>query len=273
MEPEPLHITDIPCLNHAADTINCVKPPIYECIVGSIEKTFLFYEDHKPGLGYSVLSSFAERVERMIMDRYFNVKPGDVVVDAGSAYGIYTIRALLMGADRVYAFEPISEFVDSLMINLKLNKLEKRIVAANMALWSTSGYIPFDSVLMMSASLENGMYNSQVRAIALDEFFVKSGYNTNRLDFLKIDVEGGEFHVIRGAANTIRKYKPKMIIELHGPMKQINETVNGLVGILQTYVLKDDLKAKIEIIKVERLYAIIEFVSEPQLVPVLPTNK
>ena len=57
-------------------------------------------------------------------------------------------------------------------------------------------------------------YNPQqrVKMTTLDKYW---NGNTKAIDWLKIDVEGAELHVLVGAEQTIRKYKPKIIVESH----------------------------------------------------------
>ena len=56
------------------------------------------------------------------------------------------------------------------------------------------------------------------------------------LDTLKIDVEGYEYKVLKGAEETIRKYKPLLFLEIHGHLlKLYNDTVFGVYNIVKDY--------------------------------------
>ena len=142
--------------------------------------------------------------------RYWNIKPGDHVVDVGASYGAYTLAALVSEAVEVWAFEPEPSVFRDLCKNLDVNGYQgsSRVFAGEIALWDSvtqidmKGYAPH-----WPEQTVTGLYN----AMPFDDL---AGSMT-RFDWFKVDVEGAEERVIRGALHTINKFRPKLIVEAH----------------------------------------------------------
>jgi FkbM family methyltransferase len=153
--------------------------------------------------------AFRERYEPelVILDRL--VGPGQVAVDVGASYGIYTcILARLVGpAGRVYAFEPAAEAAAVLRRNVERNGLgwvEVHQLACGHA--SGSGVLhhePDPSRNWLAASGEG----EEVAVVRLDDV-------VERADFIKIDVEGAEELVLLGAARVVES-RPRILFEVN----------------------------------------------------------
>src|SRR5688572_23377858 len=76
--------------------------------------------------------------ERDFRDRYWKVREGDVVIDAGASYGAYSLTALAAGAAFVFAFEPEPTIAVDLRRNLAANGWEDRCAVVESALWDKS---------------------------------------------------------------------------------------------------------------------------------------
>ena len=144
-----------------------------------------------------------------------DVKKDDVVFDVGAHFGFFSYFALQKGAKKVYAFEPNPYVYKFLKRNVEI--WGDRIIPFDLALHSSDGYgellIPQDET-EMTARLFRGIEESgkkvKVRKVTLDRFVKENA--VKRVDFIKIDVEGGEREVIKGARETIKKFKPRMAI-------------------------------------------------------------
>ena len=144
--------------------------------------------------------------EHDFRERYWNPQPGDVVVDAGASYGSYTLTALACGAD-VWAFEPEPTVMVDLERNVRENGWQNRCDLHTCGLWDK------DAVVDMRSYAQHWPEDT-----ITDPFDMKrldDVFTGDRLDWLKIDTEGAEERVVRGALDTIRKHKPKMIVECH----------------------------------------------------------
>lgn len=153
------------------------------------------------------------------------VKPGDVVLDIGANIGAHTLPlARLVGeTGQVIAFEPTSFAIHKLVANLSLNQeLVARVTALQMMLVAERG-APLESAIFSSWPLVSSkdlhekhkgrlMNTTGAVSATLDQTIEE--LNLNRLDFIKLDVDGHEFEVLCGAMETIGKHKPRILLEL-----------------------------------------------------------
>lgn len=148
------------------------------------------------------------------MNEYFVPKIGDVVVDVGAHIGKYTLLwAKKVGkAGHVVALEPKPENYRMLQHNIADNRLEN-ISAFNAAAWNRAGSLTL-FLGESSASASVHQYYSRnhisVPAFSLDELLK----DYVRVDWLKVDVEGAEVEVLQGAADTLKRFKPKLMLEV-----------------------------------------------------------
>jgi FkbM family methyltransferase len=143
------------------------------------------------------------------------LRPDDLFVDIGANIGAYTVLAGGAVGSHVVAFEPAPTTFQSLLSNIQLNGLANRTVAHNLALGKEEG------VLQMSAGLgtENCVQPTggsadtvTVKVSSLDRILGQS-----QPALLKIDVEGFETEVMRGARAALAKSSLQaMIIEKNG---------------------------------------------------------
>ena len=142
------------------------------------------------------------------------LRPGMTVVEVGANIGAHTVPiARCVGAHgRVLAFEPQRSIFQIMCANLALNGLEQ--VEAH---WAAVGdhqaeiVVPrLDSRAKLNfggLSIVEASSGDVVRLVTLD------GYNLPACHFLKIDVEGMELNVLRGASETIRRHAPVIYAE------------------------------------------------------------
>jgi FkbM family methyltransferase len=153
------------------------------------------------------------------------IREGDVVLDIGANVGAHTLPlAQLVGkSGRVYAFEPTRYAFTKQLANIALNpELAPRISAQQMMLTSSNA-AELPSAVYSSWPLESAkdlhvdhhgrlMTTEGARPCTLDTFLTENG--VTRVDFIKIDVDGNEAAVLRGADATLQKFKPRIMIEL-----------------------------------------------------------
>lgn len=150
------------------------------------------------------------------------VKPGDHVVDVGANVGAITLAlAKQVGSQgRVTSFEPGPPFFQKLKRNLALNPDCEKVVRAHaLGVSSAEGELHWgeDEIFPGNAHLL-GKRGTKVPVTTLDHFF---GGSLERLDFLKIDVEGMEWEVLKGAEQTLRNHKPVILYETFLPFEQM----------------------------------------------------
>lgn len=143
--------------------------------------------------------------ERAVLRRL--LRPGMTVVDVGANVGYYALlfRQAVGPRGRVVCLEPDPGNLRELRRNVERNHLHNvEVVAA--AAGEAAGEIRFSSGLNGSVSAAGDL---RVPAIRLDDL------SDGPVDLIKIDVEGYEAAVLRGAAGLIERRRPTLFIELH----------------------------------------------------------
>jgi len=145
------------------------------------------------------------------------ISEDDYVFDTGAFIGDTSFWFLYKGAKKVYAFEPDPINFSYLVKNIEFNKVEDKIFPVNKILSNKEGKIPF--IITGSGCSMKGKNSikkesmKEIESITLDYFVEKE--KINKLDFIKMDVEGSELEVIKGGLETIKKFKPKMAISVY----------------------------------------------------------
>jgi FkbM family methyltransferase len=147
------------------------------------------------------------------------VKPGDICIDIGANSGLLSLAiAKATGSlGKVYCFEPCAEVFPRLVDNININpQLREVIVAEKMGIGDKDGYFVIEGENGGNAQITSEITDATAPVkkgeicivTTLDKLFV-----SNRVDFLKIDVEGMELEVFKGGINLIRQNKPKIWYE------------------------------------------------------------
>jgi len=131
-------------------------------------------------------------------------KQDHVFVDVGANVGAYTVRAAAHGM-KVHAFEPNPENMKILKRNAELNEVS--VDTLEYALGSVEGKVSMFPNGATSRIVDGEGIEVPVRT--LDSFQLP------RVDLLKVDVEGYELEVLRGAEQTLARCHPVMMVEMH----------------------------------------------------------
>jgi len=142
------------------------------------------------------------------------LRHGDFVVDVGANIGVFTVLASkIVGASgKVLAFEPAADARTVLEKNIRENKLTN-VEIFPFALSDTDGTVEFaipNNIGDSSGYFKDGSLKQAAEQITLDNF-VKNN-KIKQVDFIKADIEGMERNLIKGAAETIKKFKPRTAI-------------------------------------------------------------
>jgi FkbM family methyltransferase len=152
------------------------------------------------------------------------VRAGDIVLDIGANIGAHTLPfAKLVGSNgRVYAFEPTQYAFEKLGRNVKANPaVSSRIELVHAMLVAESRKsVALEIYSSWPLNQHEGLHKqhrgklmstSDAAAIALDDFV--DGRGINRIDFVKLDVDGNEAGVLAGSVNTLRRFRPRVLME------------------------------------------------------------
>ena len=149
-------------------------------------------------------------------NKYFAIKSGDYVVDAGANIGLFSALASEQVGPQghVYACEPIAKTRAILIKNKTINNLSNVEIIAT-ALGSSQGQQTFIAENNLGNSsgyfVEQKQLTGNLETVVVDTLdnLVASGLIT-RVDFIKADIEGMERELLAGAARTIEKFHPKL---------------------------------------------------------------
>ena len=192
--------------------------PILPC--GGVLKGFRMRVDWQLHRSFAY-GSWEPEVVRSIQD---HVHSGTRVLDIGAQSGFYSLLlSRLVGPEgTVFAFEPLPANFRILEENLRLNSIQNVMIRRE-AVSDFSGNISFDfpreEVSLIAGPLlpSDNLGTFQVPAISLDEFVRQTG---GPIHFIKMDVEGAETAVLRGAVQTLKAFHPSMVVELHYDLPQ-----------------------------------------------------
>ena len=179
----------------------------------------LVYGKNRAGFGGRGIYIFRDSIEPEFpyLEEFLN--PSGVFVDVGANTGIYTIKAAKYFSNHggvVLALEPFVDVLAVLFHNIQANKFTN-VKLYNLCAAERTG----SATLWRNFNKPNSFSLIQrdkkasclpTLAVALDDLFAWEGLD--RLDYLKIDVEGAEKQVLLGAKRTIEKYRPLIQMEI-----------------------------------------------------------
>lgn len=189
--------------------------------------------------------------EDEIIER-FCPEQGSIVIDVGAHFGRYTIIASkrVGPKGKVIAIEADPSNFEMLKKNIKLNKLNN-IVSLNYAAYSKEaklklhlrneglGYTMYNTV--MPNRFETGR-SMEVKANTLDYLLESEGIHLEQINWIKIDVEGAELEVLRGANRILSKSNNiSLLIEIHLLAGDIT-LYNTVMELLNMYNFKIDFE-------------------------------
>jgi FkbM family methyltransferase len=158
-----------------------------------------------------------------LLDRL--LRPGDTLVDAGANIGEITLYAAkrVGPTGKVLAFEPMSAIADVLERNAALNHLDQVQVrrvglsdnAGTMSIYSSTEHFrarPHDGLGTLHPGGTRTRLVEEVEVKTLDQEVTEHG--VRRIDVLKVDVEGSELPLLRGAVKCLERDRPWIAIEV-----------------------------------------------------------
>ncbi len=174
----------------------------------------------KEHIGWNIFFLGAyEKDTNEILSKY--IKEGMTVVEAGANHGSETviIGKLIGEKGMLYAFEPLPTLIERLSINIKINKQEDYVRVVPFALGELEQTIQFhiaDERLSnqgMGSKYEFSLATKSisVEQLTLDKWVERT--NISVIDFIKIDIQGAELDLLRGGADTIKRWKPILYLE------------------------------------------------------------
>jgi len=183
-----------------------------------------------------VATFFVEQYAYKILDKNFiEVEKNDVVFDLGACWG----DTALYFADKtenegkVYSFEFIPGNLELLNINLDLNPHLRSIIEVvehpvsnksnDIIYYQDHG--PSSKIFLHPFEKQTG----STTTISIDDFVKKK--SIEKVDFIKMDIEGAEMQALHGAVETIRKFRPKLGIAIYHSLNDMVDIPNWILDL------------------------------------------
>lgn len=187
-----------------------------------------------------IIFTFRENYELELTRLHRLLSPGQTFADVGACYGIYTlVGSQLVGeSGQVLAFEPARQSFEVLERNIALNSL-RNVRAYHLALFDQKGTARlFHHADTTRNSLgETGRGNKdfeEVPTATLDSVVQYLDGRLKGIDVIKMDVEGAEEKVLRGARTVLAASHPTLIFEVNPEAaSRIESTGRGAWGLLR----------------------------------------
>jgi FkbM family methyltransferase len=187
-----------------------------------------------------------------IIEHNFTPKEDNIVIDVGAHIGPYALKASKrVGLNgKVIAIEADPENFDILNRNIQLNKLTN-VIALNYAAYFNEdkirlyllsrgeeySYTKYNTIMTDRAHNEKKFV--EVKANTLDYLLQANGIKHEQVNWIKIDVEGAEFDVLKGAKDILSKSKDiSLLIEIHNLSTDNTNFYKPIKELLDSYNFK-----------------------------------
>jgi FkbM family methyltransferase len=174
----------------------------------------------------------------------FAVRPGDTVVDCGANIGVFARHAFRARAKYVIAVEPAPAHAECLRRNLRTEISDGRLVLVEKGLWDQPCVREF--TVSRRTSLANSFVmpvDTQCPTIELPlttlDAIAHEG-SIERVDFIKMDIEGAEQRALQGGRQTMARHHPRMAIGVEHELPTILDNAKAI----RDLVLKIDTRYK-----------------------------
>ena len=168
--------------------------------------------------------------EHALINTIKNKLPGNAVfIDVGGNIGTF-LWQFVEKCDQVFVFEPVPRLNAVIKNSIQYNN-DKKIVVISKAVGEEPGTIQMldnnNSNIVNSNSAKNVI---DVQVTTLDNEL----QSLPKIDFIKIDVEGYEMHVLNGAKKILDKHHPLLLVEVHpGFLKNYGKQHSGIIRFLE----------------------------------------
>ncbi len=158
---------------------------------------------------------------------------GDVVFDCGACEGFFSYK-IKDKASVVYCFEPNQTMAKCLKMTFA-NYSNIKIIEAALGerrqniRFSGAGYAGFRQGLVK----DDNAFSQTVMCTTIDDFVEEN--HLQKVDFIKVDVEGSESGLVRGAQNTIRRFRPKIAITTYHSASDASDLICQIKALVPDY--------------------------------------
>lgn len=171
--------------------------------------------------------------DKSLYERFYKPRKGNVVVDVGAHIGLFTLKIALQVGEkgRVIAVEPEKKNYAFLTENIRINRY-RNVTPVDLALSDFEGKARF---FLKARSVSHSLFgktfvtpiigSTEVDVTTLDKMLEKLA--VNRVDLLKINVEGAELNVLKGGEHLLSEGRiSNIVLATHPPRKKEAEEIS-----------------------------------------------
>lgn len=169
---------------------------------------------------YVLPFNLAEQERRIYGSGSNFVRPGDTVLDCGANVGVFVRESLNAGAKRVIAIEPAPENIECLRRNFASEIQGGKVVIYPKGVWDKDDFLTLNIDHGNSAAdsfvlhPEHSSASTQKLPLTtIDKLVPELGLD--RVDFIKMDIEGAEVKALTGGRETLSKFHPRLAISVY----------------------------------------------------------
>jgi FkbM family methyltransferase len=190
----------------------------------------------------SVAKSSHEKDYEGVILPYMNVSKGKCFVDVGAHVGKHTKKMALKGII-VYAFEPNPNVFEILRENVKdFPNVKVFKIALGDRRAEAVFYIYKENPSSGFGSLYNLYERKNVEELVVNVRTLDS-FAFHNVGLIKVDTEGAEYNILKGAIKTLRRETPRLILEIHSPLYLNMRLITSLLSCLGYENIKQVCKA------------------------------
>ncbi|MBM3229371.1 FkbM family methyltransferase [Candidatus Parvarchaeota archaeon] len=161
----------------------------------------------------------------MQYNKFYKLREGDIVFDCGGFHGMYSIYASKQvgSSGKVYCFEPDSQSLKVIEKNINGNGITN-VKVVKKGIWDKTAKLPWSNTIISSidpnAATLGGTGGGQgasantaegyIDVVSIPEFCLQEGIE--KIDFIKMDIEGAEIEVLQSLADYLRQHKVNLAI-------------------------------------------------------------
>lgn len=160
------------------------------------------------------------------------IHSGDQVVDAGASEGFFTRYALQQDATAL-ALEPVPSLAGALGRTFAAEIARGQVKVLPVALGATSGQAKLDMVQERLYESRVASTGTEIQMMSLDDII-----GQERVDFIKMDIEGAEMEAVRGGSKVIARCKPRLAIAVYHELGNARQVCRLLREIRPDYQIR-----------------------------------
>ena len=139
--------------------------------------------------------------------------------------------------NKIHTFEASKKICDNLIKNVNLNNLTNKIAVNNNYVSSNEENINFlfDNDIFTMSKISSSTSGESVQAITLDSYIKEK--KINKIDLIKMDIEGSELEALKGSNFLLKNLKPHLIISAYHSPEQLIDIISYIHKLEPKYII------------------------------------